>query len=353
MIKGILKSFLIIYKTISVFLFGVGVALSANAVAPSETPPGSWRGDFWRMSVFTDYYSSNSNLSSSGTRTFSTLPPGNKVQVYAVRPKLRYNFSEKSSLYFGGNIVNTSSVTGSVQRNNSGLGEAFVGMNYILSGQFSRLVGELEADYAATPYSATANDALLSDGANSIRAQFYFFRPYSFGNPFVHLGAQYRDQGYSQLILYGGGFEKPLGKSFLIGTGFEGELSFLSDTNSSIYRSALTDQVMGGSHYFAAYNPSFIDARIWAGYKPEPGWQFKLGYAQSFLGTNASYGQSFFLSFSLNFDPRADDEGFAQFRQSKSSARRKGQKDLNDFEPEKNNINPELYKDEQRFEPLD
>ncbi len=352
-----IKKILSLSKGILIFT-AIGIALLAfaeygRAGAVSEVPPGYWRADFWRFSVFTEYFSSNANLSSSGTNIFNTLPSGNKIQVYQMRPKLRYNLTEKSSAYFGGGMVNVNSSTGSVLRNNSGVSEAFVGLDYILSGKFSRLVGEIEGSYATTPFNVSGGDALLSDGADFLRAQIYFFRPYSFGNPFLHLGVEYRDQGFSQLMLYGGGFDRPLGKSFLIGAGVEGELSFLSDSNNSIYRSALTDQVMGGSHYFAAYNPSSIDARVWGGYKPEPGWQFRLGYAQTFLGTNAAYGQSLFLSFSINFDPRADDEGFARFRQAKSSARRKGQKDLKDFEPERENLNPELFKDEQRFEPLE
>ena len=345
-----IKKNLFVHLTVALAIFHFATYAKASAIG--EVPPGHWRADYWRFSMMSDYFTSTSNLSSSGTKTFNSLPNGNKVQVYEARPKLRYNTSDKSSFYLGGGIVDVSSVTGSVLRNNSGASEAFAGLDYILSGQYSRLVGELEASYAVTPYNVSNQNALLSDGADFVRAQVYFFRPYSFGNPFLHLGLQYRDQGYSQLILYGGGFEKPLGRSFLIGGGLEGEVSFISDSNNQIYRTALTDQVMGGSHYYAAYNPSYAEARLWTGYKPEDGWQFKLGLAQTFLGTNAAYGETVFLSFSINFDPRADAEGFARFRQSKSSARKKGQKDLNDFEPDPDNLNPEYFKDEQRFEPL-
>ena len=343
-------------KRTSLFLLLVSGILTSGefvfANSIGEVPPGHWRADFWRFSVHSEYFTSDANFSSSGTKTFNKLEPGNKIQVYEIRPKLRYNISERSSYFFGGGIVGVNSNTGAILRNNSGVSEAFAGFDYILSGKFSRLVGEVEASYAPTPFSGSNGDALMSDGADFIRAQVFFFRPYSFGNPYLHIGVQYRDQGFSQLMLYGGGFEKPLGKSFLAGAGLEGELSFISDSNNSIYRTALTDQTMGGSHYFASYNPSFVDARFWGGYKPESGWQIKLGYAQSFLGTNAGYGQSVFLNFSINFDPRADDEGFAKFQQTKSSARRKGQKDLKEFEPDPERTTDELFKDEQRFEPL-
>ncbi len=346
-----IKKNLLIQLTIALAIFYIANRSPASPI--EEVPPGHWRADFWRFSVLSDYFTSTSNLSSSGTRTFNSLPNGNKVQVYEARPKLRYNSSDKSSIYAGAGIVDVNSQTGSIKRNNSGASEVYAGLDYILSGQYSRLVGEIEASYAVQPYNVSNQNALLSDGADFVRAQIYFFRPYSSGNPFLHIGMQYRDQGFSQLLLYGGGFEKPLGKAFLVGGGIEGEVSFISDSNNSIYRTALTDQVMGGSHYFAAYNPSFAEARAWVGYKPDPGWQFKLGLAQTFLGTNAAYGSTAFLSFSINFDPRAEAEGFAQFRQTRSQARKKGQKDNREFEPDPDNVNPELFKDEQRFEPLE
>ncbi len=333
----------------AVFIF----VKQASAAPINEVPPGQWRADFWRFSFLTDYFTTNANLSSSGIKTFNSLPAGNKLQVYELRPKLRYNLTNRASFYVGGGVVDVSATTASIGRTNSNVTETFAGMDYILAGQYSRLVGEIEGSYSTSRYSITDTNALLSDGADFVRAQLYFFRPTSFGNPFFHFGVQYRDQGYSQLGLYGVGYEKPIGQSFLIGLGAEGEFSFISDQNTQLYRTNLTDATMGGSHYFGAYNPSFTEGRLWAGYKPEPGWQMKLGYAQTFLGTNAAYGQSVFLTFSINFDPRADAEGFARFRQSKSSARKKGQKDINDFEPEPQNINPDLFKDEQRFEPLE
>jgi hypothetical protein len=325
----------------------------AFAARVAEVPPWKWRADYWRISLMSDYFNSNSNLDSTGTNTFNRLPVDNKIQVFEFRPHIRYNFTDRSSFYFGGGLANVTSNTGIFQRNNSNLTDGFIGFDYVLIGQKIRLLTELEASYSVTPLDNNAIDTILSDGANFFRGQFFLFRPFSFANPYAHVGLKYRDQGLAQLLLYGGGIEKPFGQSFLIGAGVEGEQPLISDTKSEAYRNLLTDRVSGGSRYFDAYNPSFLEGRGWVGFKPDPLWQIKVGASQTLSGTRSAYGQTFFFSLSINLDPRADPEGFTHFRESRSSAQKRGQKDVIQFEPQPENVNPQLFQDEERFEPLD
>lgn len=332
------------------FLFCFSNAFAARV---AELPPWKWRADYWRISLMSDVFNSNSNLDSAGTNTFNRLPGDNKVQVFEFRPHIRYNLTDRSSFYFGAGFANVTSTTGIFQKNNSNLTDGLVGFDYVLIGQKIRLLSELEASYSALSLDNNTADALLSDGANFFRAQFFLFRPFSFANPYAHVGLKYRDQGLAQLLLFGGGVEKPFGESFLVGAGVEGEQPLISDTKTEAYRNLLSDRVMGGSRYFDAYNPSFLEGKAWLGFKPDPLWQIKVGASQTLTGTRSAYGQTYFFSLSINLDPRADPEGFTHYRESRSSAQKRGQKELIQFEPQPEDVNPKLFKDEERFEPLD
>ena len=325
----------------------------SEAQRVSEIPPWKWRAHYWRLSMMTDYFSTNANLDSAGSTTFNKLPSGNKLQAVELRPHIRYNTSERSSFYCGAGLANLSTTTGVFQRNNSSATDAYVGYDYALISQNLRLVTELEASYSLAPLDNSTVDALVSDGANFLRGQFFLFRPFHFANPFAQVGLKYRDQGLSQQLLFGLGVEKPFGQSFLVGAELSGEQPLLSDTKTEGYRNLVSDRVMGGSRYYDAFNPSFLEAQGWVGFKPDPLWQIKVGVSQTLQGLRSAYGQTYFFSLSINLDPRADPEGFTHYRESRASAQKRGQKDLIQFEPQPEDVDQKIFQDEERFEPLD
>lgn len=134
--KNLSRRFISIF---SITLLILSALQTVHAAPINEVPPGHWRADFWRFSVLGDYFTTHANFAPSGSQTYNSIPSGNKLQVYELRPKLRYNLTDRASVYVGGGFVDANSTTGAIVRNNSSASEAFVGADYIFSAVFLSL----------------------------------------------------------------------------------------------------------------------------------------------------------------------------------------------------------------------
>jgi hypothetical protein len=335
--------------SLAVYLVGLAVTLlpqvHANAL---NNPPWRWNPNVWRISMAGNYVHTNQNYDIEAGN-FVELPSGNYLETYEFFPRARYNFSRSFSLYAGLNGSDVTTQTGGRLRKKSSVNEVVLGADALLYKGWAHLIASVEGGYPIFQIDTLTNDPLSSDGVWYAQGQLFLYRPWGLINSYAQLGFRGRGEGVAQLFLYEFGLELPFSRNFLIGTGVGGASTAVKDELTSTERTTVTSRVNGGSHYYYAHDPEWIEWQAWAGFSPVKSWQVKGGYAQTFNGRNAAQYGKVFLSLSFDFDPQPDRGSFDRYEKSQSNSRpRKAKKSnkRNSFEPDVDKIDDELFEED-------
>ena len=139
-----------------------------------------------------------------------------------------------------------------------------------------------------------------------------------------YLGFSYRDQGRSNLFLYGIPAEYRFQKFFL-GASLEGYVSvgYDKDSTDDVVRNSYFERVMGGSRLYGAINPNLLNGSAWGGFYPLRNWKATVGVSNSITGANSAHFLSGFLvvnyaysSGQKNQRDQFDDEEQVRFRET-------------------------------------
>ena len=320
--------------------------LHANAL---NNPPWRWNPNVWRISLAGNYVHTNQNYDTEAGN-FVELPQGNYLETYEFLPRARYNFSRSFSVYSGLNGADVTTQTGGRIRKKSAVNEVVLGTDILVYRGWAHLIASFEGGYPIFKIDTQTSDPLTSDGVWYAQGQLFLYRPWGFLNSYAQLGFRGRGEGLAQLLLYEFGLELPFSRNFLVGTGVGGASTIIKDELSSTERSTVTSRVNGGSHYYYAHDPEWIEWQAWVGFSPVKAWQVKGGYAQTFNGRNGAQYPKIFLSLSFDFDPKPDRGSFDQYETKGSNPKRRKKprspKKRDSFEPDIDQIDEELFEDE-------
>lgn len=336
------------FYLLSFFVFLAVTILPQPHANALNNPPWRWNPHVWRITMAGNYVHTNQNYDAQAGN-FVQLPAGNYLETYEFFPRARYNFSRFFSVYGGLNGADVTTQTGGRIRKKSAVNEVVLGTDILLYKGWAHLIASFEGGYPIFTIDTQTNDPLTSDGVWYAQGHLFLYRPWGFLNSYGQLGFRGRGEGLSQLLLYEFGLELPFSQSFLLGTGVGGGSTIVKDELTSIERTTVTSRVNGGSHYYYAHDPEWIEWQAWAGFSPVKAWQVKGGYAQTFNGRNGAQYPKIFLSLSFDFDPHPDRGSFDQYeprRASSPSKRSKRKKKNNAFEPDVEQIDDELFEDE-------
>ncbi len=329
----------------------LGLAHSARATATAtELPPWRWQKGAFRLSTQTSYFTTHANYDD--TRgSFERLPNKADLQLIDVMIRARYNFFSRFSLYSGGTFSQLTTQNIQVEVINAAPTEVHLGADLLLWQKWIRLVTEVEASYSLDPIDINTIDPLTNDGVAYVRGLLFAYKPYSWFNTFAHAGIKYRDEGLATLFTWGAGIEKPFARRFLLGGGVEGYETMIGDDLTENDRARVTDRVNNSSTTFYAYDPAIIEARAWFGWNPIDAWEMRIGYGQSLDGVRAAVGQTVFVNLSYNFHSQPDRGSFQYYRTQRENIRRKTKKAIKEFSVETEKNDPDLFDDEDGFEP--
>lgn len=276
-----------------------------------EMPPFRWREGYFRLSTLTSYYQTTANYADSRNE-FQNLPNGGSLKEYSLRMKARYSATNSLSAYVGGDFVNVQSRDPAIgYKENPAFTNAFAGFDVRLLDGSWKLVGEIEGSYNVDQATYARNSAMGSDGVHYGKGSLYLLKPLGFVNLLASAGGQYRAEGLAARALWSIAAEKPFARRFLIGAGFDGYESLVSDALYPRDRKQLTDRVNAGSFRHYGFNDALIQAGAWFGWAPISALQMRVGVDQSLTGQRSAAGLGAFFSLSWNFDPRPEPDAFA------------------------------------------
>ncbi|MBC7421672.1 MAG: hypothetical protein H7328_13165 [Bdellovibrio sp.] len=251
----------------------------------------SFAEDRFESQISVDYFKTEANYSSEGTS--SGLPSGNSYQITDIHILGRYVPLIDFGIYAGLNIGNSQSINTVATRKNSTLNNITFGADYLLykADAFSTY-GDLSYDFALEKVKSDTDSVLNNDGAGQLKVGLTSI--FDFGGivPFAQLGLNYRTQGLSTLLTYGGGIEFRFENSLTLGGALNGYLTIKEDsnTNQAFERDNITLRVNGGSKRFYGINPNNLDSDIYLKYSYDQDLSFKFGGGTTLLGSNSAQG---------------------------------------------------------------
>ena len=264
-----------------------------------ESPPSAWNPGSFGVSATGEYFTSQANYDE--TRgSYTRLNNSNSFSDFETRARARYAFANAVSAYSGIAFAQSHAVDGSLDKTNGNVTEAFLGADFQLIRRWWRVIPEVEFSFPTDETKTNQTIPLTSDGTWFGRAGVFLFKPYKYFRMESYLGFQYPGNGLAKRFLYTLYAETAFASGFSFGGGIDGTESLLTDDNSNNQR--ITQQILAdaGSHRYAAYNPSLIEARAWLGFRADKSFAFRLGYAKTLNGMRSAEGQSILLSVAYN-----------------------------------------------------
>ena len=287
-------------KKFTIIFAAVGITfLSTAARADSlHQTYNSGRIDF---ALSLGYFKTTANFSKDGSKT--SLPGSNQFQNINTLLGLRYVLIDDLGLFTEMGIGNAESKDNLSTRTNSAVSFVALGADYrILHFDYWTFVGRISYAQAVEKISASADSALINDGANEFKAFLEGSYDWGFLVPFAKVGINYRAQGLSTLFLYTFGTELRF-DSIYLGAALNGLMSIKDDekTNQPLLRESITNQVNAGSKRYYNINPNLIDSEIYLKYKMNQDWAFKAMAGYAMLGSNSAEGYHFGLAIDWGF----------------------------------------------------
>lgn len=285
-------------KKLTILFAAIGATLFTFVAYADSTPRlySSGRIDF---SVSLDYFKTTANFASDGSKT--SLPGSNQFQNFESVLGLRYVLIDDLAVYSEVGIGNSESKDTIATRANSAISFVSLGADYrIWQSDAWAFAGTFSYSQAIEKINATADTALINDGANEIKAFLHGSYDWGFLVPFAKVGVNYRTEGLSTLFLYTVGTEIRF-DSVNFGASLNGLMSVKDDdkTNRPLDRDLITNQVNAGSKRYYSINPNLTDSEIYLKFNLDQDWTVKATAGYTLLGSNSAEG--FHLGAVLNW----------------------------------------------------
>lgn len=275
--------------------------LTDNAKAAFK-PDQIYRSNRLDISVDTQFYKTTANFNSSGSKT--DLVNDNYYQIIDVTPQIRYGLTQSLGVRLGGNVGNAQSSDIVANRSNSTFNRLDVGGDFLFL-EFGSLqtIFDFEYSHALEKVDANTDSALNGSATSDIKPTFILRMNMESFYPYANIGANFRSDGQSNLLTYGGGGEFRF-QEFGLGAEVQGFTSISDDkyTNQAFRRDNVTLKVNGGSKRFYSINPSLLTGKLFLNFPVSKTFFIKLYGGYDFVGSNMSQGFLAGGSIAVSFD---------------------------------------------------
>lgn len=269
------------------FLGALATALQSNA---GEVFRNFNEGRF-DSTLSVDNFKTEANYSSGGAST--QLGGGNTYQIMDIKLLGRYVPKTDWGTYAAFNIGSAESSDALATRKNSSLNRLTFGADYLFyKADIFTTYGEVAYEHPLETFKSDTDSVLNSDGASHLKVGVTSILDYGGFVPFARGGIEYRTEGLSSLLTYGGGLEVRFESAISLGASVNGYLTIKEDssTNQAIERDRVTARVNAGSQNFYGVNPNNLEADFYFKYATDQDLVFKAGGGVSLLGSNSAQG---------------------------------------------------------------
>ncbi len=258
----------------------------------------SFRKGMWDVSLDSQYYRTDSNLSEFSSR--DSLPGSNYYQLIDLTLGTRYVSTEDFALYGTGNLgIAESSGAGEV-RSNGSLNQFSLGAEYKVYDGYLNVITELQLIYPIDHYTGDTNDVMNGEGVNQTLMKVYLQKRSGNTIGFSYLGFDYRNGGRSHLMPWGIG-----GEHYVPGWAYGGEVyGFQSithdqDVDNTLSRRVTAVRIAGGSQKFYSVDPSMLAASLYFKTDIAQNWRLKMGFGIELAGNNYAGGYYAFAGITI------------------------------------------------------
>ncbi|HWU45088.1 MAG TPA: hypothetical protein VN132_16660, partial [Bdellovibrio sp.] len=176
-------------------------------------------------------------------------------------------------------------------RTNSSFTQALLGFDFLMYDDAFQLVPELAMLIPFQKVDGTGDQVLNSEGVFEGWARMTAQKDFGATRAYAWIGFNYRGEGRSFLMPYGGGLQLKL-NSLKLGGEIFGSQSVTddTDTNNKVLRQAVVDTLDAGSYKFYYPNPSVVDSVVYATWNVTPAWSLQLNGGATLAGENTAAG---------------------------------------------------------------
>ncbi len=265
--------------------------------------------DSWQWSGDLEHFASTSNFEENGSS--ASLNSGNGFGETQSYFKLRHPWSDHWAFSAELSAGYTESVTPTLSRQNSGLNNLVLSIDYNMIGGSFNILPELILIYPFQKVDPQTDTVLIGEGALSAEARLNWQKLWPTFKLLAHTGFKYRDEGRSSLFTYKLSNEFDL-NSFLLGAGFEGFVSVLQDqhTKRTQERLDVVRRVDAGSYRYYSVNPTEHKALGWLGYQFDRSLSVRGGLDYIYAGGRVAAGYGYFVGIEYSFEPVKSSEDY-------------------------------------------
>lgn len=248
-----------------------------------------FKRDTWDFELGTDYFTSDANYDSGGTR--QTLASGSSYSLTNFSLGTRYVPSRQWSIFALGNIGMSVSKNSIATRTNSSLNWALFGADFLMYSGAVDIVPEFAAVIPFEKVDRTADSSLNGEGVLEGRTRITVQTDLGSARGFGYVGMTFRDEERSFLMPWGVGVNFKA-RHFLLGAELFGSQSISDDKDkkNETPRNAYLNTVNAGSYAFYSINPSKIDTNFSVLWSLSPAWSLKGEAGLTLAGTNSAAG---------------------------------------------------------------
>jgi len=246
-----------------VLIFGLLLSVSAEAFDSYKT----FRRDTWDFEVNAHYFTSEKNFDSSGKT--ESLPSGYSYNLLDTTIETRYTPRRTFSFFSALNIANSEAKDTVATRKNSSITDVLLGMDFLI---FSGAVDVIPEGFIKIPFypiDPAADDSMNAEGVMEVGGRISLQKDLRPVGLFGYLGFNYRGDGRSFLMPWGGGVQFRATRRWLLGAELFGYQSVTDDqdTSDQTARNSHIATVNAGSMAFYSVNPNVIDSRLFLQYR--------------------------------------------------------------------------------------
>ncbi|WP_413559714.1 hypothetical protein [Bdellovibrio sp. HCB209] len=305
-------------QCLSAFL--VGLMMTASTAVAFDNYK-EFRRDRWDFELGTNFFYSEANYDNFGDGS-TNLTSGNHYQLLDMNLSTRYMPTRSWSLFASGTMSSAESKNSVATRTNTTFTNIVAGFDFVIYDGLIQLVPEFGALIPMTEVAKSGDDALNSEGVYEFWGRLTAQKDYGTARIYGWIGYDYRGDGRSSLMPWGGGLQLKA-NSLRFGGEVLGSQSISDDkdTGTKYIRNAYLQNVNAGSYKFYSVNPSSIDTLFYATWMIDPKWSVQLNGGATVAGENAAagYHAGAFIRYSFDLSEGYTEEHYAPTTYTPSS----------------------------------
>ncbi|MGE3684276.1 MAG: hypothetical protein AB7G93_21360 [Bdellovibrionales bacterium] len=274
---------------LTLFLSTFAILCPTHAQTPTVPQAGRYT-----VGIDLSYFETDANFLAEGG-TSQDLPGGAGFTHGNALFQFGYDWNRNWRSYAGTNVGYAESRSGTTSddttRTQVGLSDVFAGGQYWTRLGSVLLGPQVDFVYPVFRPDESADEALIGEGALTLRAGGWGYLRFQQFRPFIFAGYEYRDGGRSHLLPYRVGLEFHPTSEFYLQAEYRGYKSVTddSDSNNRTPRDAYLVRVNGGSFRFYSVDPRLSEVALEGGYTFGV-IGFKVGASMPLNGASAADG---------------------------------------------------------------